>query len=109
MSSQIGFDSDCIDRRLSGPGAGQIDKDRFSQVESDRQKLVNLYKKFVLVQPPHMTDREIIPNVPGWVRWNKTADADEDIVTGKRLEKDVIYPSFADIGIMDCFLCSLYF
>lgn len=96
-ASEIGFDSDCIDRRLSGPGAGQIDRVLFPQVDDDRQKLINLNKKFVLVQPPHMAEPELLPGEPQWIRWSREEGA--EVVTGTRFDTNVTYPSFADIGM----------
>ena len=52
----IGFDSDCIDLRLSGPGSGAIDYQQFPMASRDRQLLKGKGKKFLLTQPPHVPD-----------------------------------------------------
>ena len=59
MTSAVGFDSDCIDLRLSGPGSGDIDHDSFPDAENQRQFLKTSDKKFVLTQPPHV---RYVPN-----------------------------------------------
>jgi len=53
-SPAVGFDSDCIDLRLSGPGSGEIDSVTFREAEKQRQLLKDNKKKFVLAQPPHV-------------------------------------------------------
>ena len=56
----IGFDSDCIDLRLSGPGSGNIDHKKFPKAEEQRQFLEDKGKKFILAQPPHVLYEKLI-------------------------------------------------
>lgn len=52
----IPFDSDCIDPRLSGPGAGTVDSAKFPQALAQREALRDRKKKFIMTQPPHMAE-----------------------------------------------------
>jgi len=94
----IGFDSDCIDRRLSGPGAGRIDTERFPKAQDNRQALVNLYKKFILAQPPHVLEQESFPQLE-WIQ-NNASDVNEDgnVLMGSRYQTNISYPSYLDIS-----------
>lgn len=95
----IGFDSDCIDRRLSGPGAGRIDTDRFQNAQDNRQALLNLNKKFILAQPPHVLEQDTFPKLE-WIQNNASDDNEVDsVLMGSRYQTNIIYPSFPDISI----------
>lgn len=90
--SRIGFDSDCIDQRLSGPGAGSIDLVRFPDALEHRDWLRDLGKKFVLAQPPHVLHIEQFPDNQ-WILRNRTSSS-EDYQPGNRSGSVVYYPSY---------------
>ena len=90
VDAGIGFDSDCIDHRLSGPGLGLADLARFPQALDHREWLRDLGKKFILAQPPHVMDTGTYPN-SSWVLHNELTTSYE---TGRRLNTSVFYPSY---------------
>lgn len=94
-SSGIGYDSDCIDLRLSGPGSGVIDSG-FPDAESQRSQLKDAAKKFVLAQPPHVRlDSDALRSTAA-DEWIVTSKGNQSVV-GKRLDASVGYPSFVAI------------
>ncbi|KAK4008039.1 maltase-glucoamylase, intestinal [Daphnia magna] len=95
LASSIGFDSDCIDLRLSGPGMGAVDQQSFPQAANDREWLRNSGKKFILAQPPHVLDIDQFPD-NSWILRNRAVNSStaEDYETGLRLETAVHYPSY---------------
>lgn len=96
LDAGIGFDSDCIDSRLSGPGSGTADLERFPQALDYREWLRGLGKKFVLSQPPHVLDTNQYPDNPSWILHNATS---EELEPGNRFESIVYYPSYPSSSI----------
>lgn len=99
VNSGIGFDSDCIDLRLSGPGMGSADLGRFPLAAEHRERLRDQGKKFVLSQPPHVQDVEQFPGA-SWILHNRTVNSStiDDYETGVRLDSTVYYPSYPFTG-----------
>ena len=93
LDDKIGFDSDCIDQRLSGPGAGTFDRDGFPQAEKHRDWLRDVGKKFVLAQPPHVLNETAHLLFPEnqWIFRDKSM---QEYEPGKRYGSDVCYPSY---------------
>lgn len=94
VASNISFDSDCIDLRLSGPGMGAVDLQNFPQAADDREWLRDSGKKFILAQPPHVLDTLQYPNDSWILRRTANNSTTEDYETGIRLESTVYYPSY---------------
>ena len=99
IDSGIPFDSDCIDLRLSGPGMGSADLERFPHAAEHRERLRDLGKKFILAQPPHVLDTEQFPGAL-WILHNRTVNSSttEDYEMGVRLKSTVYYPSYPFTG-----------
>lgn len=88
----VGFDSDCIDLRLSGAGSGSIDKEQFDQVEQQVQMLRESQKKFVLAQPPHVRTDDLYASSYVFINSSRTNTS----LVGSRFDSDVFYPSFEE-------------
>lgn len=86
--SDIPFDSDCIDLRLSGPGANAIDDKKFPRVYDQREKLRDRKKKFILAQPPHLTE---LTN-GSWITLSENSSSALPV---KRFSATVYLPSFS--------------
>ena len=86
-NSLMGFDSDCIDMRLSGPGSGTVNTNDFTLAEEHVALLRKQNKKFLLAQPPHITEMDDYPRII-------TAPGGNIPLEGKRLNGKVFYPSF---------------
>lgn len=97
LDNGVGFDSDCIDLRLSGPGTGIADLDRFPRALDQREWLRDLGKKFVLAQPPHVTNRSELPDTK-WILVNSTSS---DAALGRRSGSDVYYPSYPSTDLLN--------
>ena len=90
----IGFDSDCIDGRLSGPGMGAIDTTKFPTADDDRRSLRVNDIKFLLSQPPHSIEQNVNGGDFQLVQCSQDTN---DFLSGKRFNTSVFYPSYAAI------------
>lgn len=94
QQSNISFDSDCIDLRLSGPGSGAIDYTTFPRAKEQIDKLRKADKKFLLAQPPH------VPALSQESSYEPISKGhnDSSALVGARFKSSVVYPSFPDLG-----------
>lgn len=98
MTHGIGFDSDCIDGRLSGPGMGAIDTTNFPSAEDDRRSLRDNGIKFLLSQPPHSIEQNVNGGGAGSdFQMVQCSQDTNDLLSGKRFNTSVFYPSYAAI------------
>lgn len=88
-ASNIPYDSDCIDLRLSGPGAGGVDTAKFPQALDQREALRDANKKFVMAQPPHMVE---LTNRS----WITAGQNETEALAVKRFKTTVFLPSYPE-------------